>query len=885
MASCQIKNNKFYAPNGEESILYNSLRNDLGATKAKDVFLTAYTPTFQDQVVRKEIYNHRKNIFDTLKSNQNYKVKVEDKKGYKEITLFSQDNVKLGYIRLQNYNDGMSVKAINLATNTTPGQGVGTEIYKTAIRYALSNNVSLYSDISQAPIAQKIWNKFVEQGVAQKVGTRFKVDSLGDSFDKNAEIKPNKVYEFLNNFYSVQEPLTLEEISEVKSTMQTESSVELHTALKKAFFDKKGLFKPTKKSLRASKLYSEVEISRILTNATIQAKIKDTISKLANTEEFFRNNYEYNENFLKQSAEINSIGNFKVNNPLKEEALYIEENGGKKDVEDLRLSQEELDQYKRIPVVDEEGNLKETELFYDDAVKDVEVDSEAYRGLSAIANAPANVDTTKLEVKVSKWLKDYGFNLTKGFRELKTFLDNPTAENKQNLYDAIGYVKSPQEKVIKIENKERDYIYLETNKSEEELFDTLSLVKTNTPNVYHRVTKIDEAEMRDIVGDIFSKEYKLYRNYFGYDLDFKFTKQGGNKAVDKSGEPVVVYRGGDITSPIKNDKYTVGRFFTTSRQAATAFGTKINSAVLFMKNPFTVDAKGEMYTSIATPKQMKSWVADTMDTVDTDLIAEWAYKNNYDGVIIKNVQEGGSTGMMRDANGYGVIPEQADDYIVFDNSQIKDLSEKQSQEKQVQTNFEGGITTDFVADFSAEIIKNPNHPFYSNFKITENGIEIISQDNMSMDNISFFLENDVKLGKELQEYSLLSKHLPNLKSPKEETTKQDRRVQAVNNVNLVKEIGGNFVQINGDIIAAKDEDAEFIKSNNQVYELQEKDGDYNYYVRLEKNNDLKQFNFDVSPPKEIDTQQFKNIMSSKEQLSKVKKLWKDDVLEDNFACQ
>lgn len=729
MASCQIKNNKFYAPNGEESILYNSLKSDLGATKAKDVFLTAYTPTFQDQVVRKEIYNHRKNIFDTLKSNQNYKVKVEDKKGYKEITLFSQDKVKLGYIRLQNYNDGMSVKAINLATNTTPGQGVGTEIYKTAIKYALSNNVSLYSDISQAPIAQKIWNKFVEQGVAQKVGTRFKVDSLGDSFDKNAEIKPNKVYEFLNNFYSVQEPLTIEEISEVKSTMQTESSVELHTALKKAFFDKKGLFKPTKKSLRASKLYSEVEISRILTNATIQAKIKDTISKLANTEEFFRNNYEYNENFLKQSAEINSIGNFKVNNPLKEEAIYIEENGGKKDVEDLRLSQEELDQYKRIPIVDEEGNLKETELFYDDAVKDVEVDSEAYRGLSAIANAPANVDTTKLEVKVSKWLKDYGFNLTKGFRELKTFLDNPTAENKQNLYDAIGYVKSPQEKVIKIENKERDYIYLETNKSEEELFDTLSLVKTNTPNVYHRVTKIDEDEMRDIVGDIFSKEYKLYRNYFGY---------------------------GDVVN---------------------------------------------------------------------------------------------------------------------------------EQEKQVQTNFEGGITTDFVADFSAEIIKNPNHPFYSNFKITENGIEIISQDNMSMDNISFFLENDVKLGKELQEYSLLSKHLPNLKSPKEETTKQDRRIQAVNNVNLVKEIGGNFVQINGDIIAAKDEDVEFIKSNNQVYELQEKDGDYNYYVRLEKNNDLKQFNFDVSPPKEIDTQQFKNIMSSKEQLSKVKKLWKDDMLEDNFACQ
>jgi hypothetical protein len=595
--------------------------------------------------------------------------------------------------------------------------------------------------------------------------------------------------------------------------------------------------------------------------------------------------------FVRESAEQNAVGKFKINNPLKEKNLYIEQNAGKKNVDEYILPKEELDKYSRIKVIDEQGQPMQEELIYEEAVKEVEKESNAYRGISAIVNAPLNVDVFKLMKKVENWLLSYGLDIRglkrEGYTALKQYLDNPSAETKESLYRALNFAKKDKEKVLLLENKNRTYKYLETNKSEEQLFEELSLIKTNTPNVYHEVVKVDVDQMREITKDIYSKEFELYKKYFGYDTNFKFTKEAGNKAVDKSGKPVIVYRGGEITSPIKNDKYTVGRFFTTSPQAATAFGKNVNSAILLMNNPFVVDAKGEMYTSIKTPKQMKNWVVDTMDTVDTDLIAEWAYKNNYDGVIIKNVQEGGSAGMMRDANGYGVIPEQADDYIVFDSAQIKDLSKEPYQGKGVQTNFEGDLEYllgDFIADFSAEILKNKDSKFYEAFKITNNGIELISEDEITLREVKDFVNSDIKFSKEIAEYSLLSKNMPNLKEDGGQKDKEQERIKAVNDINSVKEIDGDFAQINREIIASKDETASFIKHKGNVFELQEKYGDYNFYVRLEKNNNLKYNNFNPTLPQYIDVTNFNIKQSDLENYAKINKKFKETDLEDNFEC-
>lgn len=126
-------------------------------------------------------------------------------------------------------------------------------------------------------------------------------------------------------------------------------------------------------------------------------------------------------------------------------------------------------------------------------------------------------------------------------------------------------------------------------------------------------------------------------------------------------EGVTVYHGGRVKFPELQkplSKYKSGYFFSTSEKVAKTNGPKVMQAKLDMQNPFVVDAKGESYSDIKTPIEMKEYVVESMTTVDTDLIAEWANKNGYDGVIVKNVIEGkGNT-------------KEADTYIVFDKSQI-----------------------------------------------------------------------------------------------------------------------------------------------------------------------------------------------------------------------
>lgn len=78
-----------------------------------------------------------------------------------------------------------------------------------------------------------------------------------------------------------------------------------------------------------------------------------------------------------------------------------------------------------------------------------------------------------------------------------------------------------------------------------------------------------------------------------------------------------------------------------------------------LKNPFKVNAKGEYYLDIPTPKAMKDeWQSPT---VDTDGICDWAVRHGYDGAIIKNVMEG---------HGISSI---ATDYVCFSKEQFREL--------------------------------------------------------------------------------------------------------------------------------------------------------------------------------------------------------------------
>ncbi len=118
---------------------------------------------------------------------------------------------------------------------------------------------------------------------------------------------------------------------------------------------------------------------------------------------------------------------------------------------------------------------------------------------------------------------------------------------------------------------------------------------------------------------------------------------GDSKVVDADGKPLVVYHGGRAgLTEFKNPdgRYKTGIFFTDSKPVADAFGKggETYGVHLSVKRPFAVDAKGERYNEIPRPREMDGFAV--ADNVDTDLIAEWAFKNGHDGVVVKNVMEG-----------------------------------------------------------------------------------------------------------------------------------------------------------------------------------------------------------------------------------------------------
>ena len=62
MAKCTIKDGKYFAPNGEESLLYKNLRENMSEDEANDLFVLSKTPSFQENVVTPLIEEYRNKV-------------------------------------------------------------------------------------------------------------------------------------------------------------------------------------------------------------------------------------------------------------------------------------------------------------------------------------------------------------------------------------------------------------------------------------------------------------------------------------------------------------------------------------------------------------------------------------------------------------------------------------------------------------------------------------------------------------------------------------------------------------------------------------------------------------------------------------------------------
>ena len=104
------------------------------------------------------------------------------------------------------------------------------------------------------------------------------------------------------------------------------------------------------------------------------AKAKTTIEKLKRTETI--ENLVVVESSIKTN-EINSFGKFKLANPYIIRQDLIEELGGTEnpdlsEVVDKEVTEEFLAEFKRIPVIDEQGNPVLNKVVYENAAKIVD---------------------------------------------------------------------------------------------------------------------------------------------------------------------------------------------------------------------------------------------------------------------------------------------------------------------------------------------------------------------------------------------------------------------------------------------------------------------------------------------------------------------------------
>lgn len=695
--SCQIQGNKYFAPNGAESILYKDLESKVGSVQASDLFVLAYTDGFRRQYPQS---------FSAPKKEGEYKL----------------DNSKISFGEYTNPFTGKSTNQIELKLIETPkkyrGQGQAKRVLNEFLAYtdSLGKDVVLIVSLRDKETSEKGLYKFYKDAgfIMSPSGVEMVRYRKSSAYDKNGEPKANKVIEFARELNEESEPLTFAEQQEVKMMMTefpfVETTVGLLGYLERAFY-KDGLFNPTIKSL-TDRLYSKYEAENLLSDVNLLAKVKTAIEKLKRTE--IIENLVVVESKIKTN-EMNSFGKFKLANPYKVRQDLVEELGGTQnpdlsEIVDKEVTEEFLAEFKRIPVIDEGGNPVLNKVVYENASKVVD---------------SADVFEALTEEELKEKLLDYGIKLDEVDPfTLKNFLENPSVENTL----ALNRNAPQREKVIKIANQERDLVFLETNKTEEQLFEELNLLQTETENVYHRIERVDFEQMKQALDlDKNISELQAYKDYFGY-------------------------------------------------------------------------------KELPTKKE-----------------------NLYQSAIIET-----------------------------DIEYLKD---------------------EFVADFNAEILKNPNHEFYNKFEANEKGISLKYNDPISIAQIQAYLQDDVKLGKELADYSVISKNMPNLK---EDVSYEDRLLEVVNNRNLLKK-PKVVSPVDRNTILVENETNEFLNYNGEVFQLKNKEGNSSVYMKINTENDLNYYQTEVFTQDYLD--QVKVTEQKLDKYNNTKKLFKEKDLGDNFSCE
>lgn len=375
------------------------------------------------------------------------------------------------------------------------------------------------NDGSPSTLYRDLKNQFGEEQAVDMF-----LASHSDSFEvftgaQTKEPTVKEVVNFLQTQNKTDREVTKEEIEEVNNLQMV--ATDLSQKLTDIFYDKDGYFTISPKKM--STFYTRSEIRRIENSPEIQAEIKETLDALNNTEAESTNGL-YSPSELEVSNTYGKLGKLLYINPekVKEDTLAVtagleygeyENAVGSLPFVKEYTTEEESKQYTKAEVlVEVDGEIKKPNV-QDRVLVGVNLDKVSPTLLNALSSVLSHrtetlfnktEDFAKLIKVIEKHSADIGVDLigVNSVEVLDAFsrmITNPN-EATVGLFSAIYEEYFPQNisytKPIK-KVAERDYVSLNTNLTESEVFEQTPLIKVDN-NTYIKV--LDNKSLEELYG-------------------------------------------------------------------------------------------------------------------------------------------------------------------------------------------------------------------------------------------------------------------------------------------------------------------------------------------------------------------------------------------------
>lgn len=580
--------------------------------------------------------------------------------------------------------------------------------------------------------------------------------------------------------------------------------------LNKAYY-KDYLFSPTQSSLTDSGIYTPYEVQNILSDISLQERIKSSLDALNNSE---IEAYDIDvANTLEGTNEINSFGKITTLNPYVVQADIINTLAAPSTQQELNDKMAELpypnflensnpeqiyrdmrEYVKAESWQDNDGVIQSSVV--DDTVSKInlgmksETSARTLSDIETILNLPQfateqnseNIETVLKDLEIS--LAEQGLDVI-GISEriddpslksflgsLRNFLINFNLQNFISIYnDFFGKDISLKTIALKPKNGDRNYVILNTNKAEDTLLIENGLLKVDE-NTYIKIRRQPIEQLYNILYS-YQTEYRTIEDYRAY-----IEQQTG------------------LLDNVENPD---------------------NAEELFL---------------------MKSYFNLPLNiTTEIDTLQEAINEDSFDGKM---------------------------DYL----------------------------TGDFIADFNIESLKQKQknslqwQSFYSNFEINNKGINLINNDPITINNLNQWIEEiNPSMGKNLKQYSIISKQLPVLGGQDIEvlTSRDTERTIAINYPQTIDKITGDSYRIDDNTIISRNISDSFVRVGNDVYEGVEVRGNLTMYAKLPSNSsDYKTYK--ASQPKtklELRDYSYLEVIPDKWMGSKKQN---ENIIKENFDC-